>query len=435
MFFVAPLMITLLSIPLLGEKVGPLRLGAVVVGLVGVVIMTRPWAGGGTREVAFGVYLLPVVAALSYALNQLLTRKLGGASRASALAVYIQGGFIVVSLGFWIVAGDGRFADGLRNESLVFLLREWTWPEGRDVWLFAGLGANSAVIGYCLSAAYRAADAATVAPFEYVGLPLAIFWGWVVWGELPGPVVMGHRADPRRGAVRFPANDRKSAPWSRTGGSIAAIDPRVAASARVGDERRVLAQIERVLGRAVLVEPEADSGRPAPRNASACRHDARIPRVHPPMGQHDHLRLRRHLPQGGQVAGAAGDTGVVGDLPRRGRPPVEHIALEVTGIAQPRARSVSRWQVGSWWVAPATRGSCPRTARRAGRALWRPVAFSASVAAAGRKPGIAAHALGQRETDLAAGIVRLRGRTPRSCPQPCSGPVLNTRARVQARPP
>jgi S-adenosylmethionine uptake transporter len=188
-FFVAPLMITLLSVPLLGERVGPLRLGAVVVGLVGVVVMTRPWAAGGTREVAAGVYLLPVVAALTYALNQLLTRKLGGASRASALAVYIQGGFIVVSLGFWIVAGDGRFADGLRNESLVFLLREWTWPEGRDVWLFAGLGANSAVIGYCLSAAYRAADAATVAPFEYVGLPLAIFWGWVVWGELPGPVV------------------------------------------------------------------------------------------------------------------------------------------------------------------------------------------------------------------------------------------------------
>ena len=189
-FFVAPLMITLLSIPMLGEKVGPLRLGAVVVGLLGVVIMTRPWQSGAERTVSFVVYLLPVVAALAYALNQVLTRKLGVASRASAMAVYIQGMFLVVGLAFWAVAGDGRFAEGLSNESLIFLLRAWTWPEGRDIWLFIGLGLDSAIIGYCLSAAYRAADAAVIAPFEYVGLPLAIFWGWLIWGDLPGPVVM-----------------------------------------------------------------------------------------------------------------------------------------------------------------------------------------------------------------------------------------------------
>ena len=41
------------------------------------------------------------------------------------------------------------------------------------------------MIGYSLGAAYRLADAAVVAPFEYVGLPLAIFWGWLIWAELP----------------------------------------------------------------------------------------------------------------------------------------------------------------------------------------------------------------------------------------------------------
>jgi len=188
-FFVAPLMITLLSIPLLGEKVGPLRIGAVMVGLIGVVVITRPWQGEAGREVSPLIYLLPVAAALTYALNQVLTRKLGVAAKASALAVYIQGMFLVVSLLFWVVAGDGRFAAGLENQSLIFLLRAWAWPEGRDLWLFVALGLDSAVVGYCLSAAYRAADAATVAPFEYVGLPMAIFWGWVVWGELPEPVV------------------------------------------------------------------------------------------------------------------------------------------------------------------------------------------------------------------------------------------------------
>ncbi|WP_101065517.1 DMT family transporter [Roseovarius salinarum] len=188
-FFVAPLMITLLSIPFLGEKVGPLRLGAVVVGFAGVVVMTRPWASGAERLAPVYVYLLPVLAALTYAINQILTRKLGVNSKASAMAVYIQLVFILVSLGFWSVAGDGRFAEDIRNESLVFLLRAWTWPEGNDVWLFAALGLNSAIIGYALSAAYRSADAATVAPFEYVGLPLAVLWGWAIWGDLPDTVV------------------------------------------------------------------------------------------------------------------------------------------------------------------------------------------------------------------------------------------------------
>lgn len=185
LFFVAPLMITLLSIPVLGEKVGPWRIGAVLVGFVGVVVMMKPWAGQAALGVSRIVLFLPVIAALTYALNQLLTRRLGVTTSASALAVYIQGTFIAISVLFWLVAGDGRFAEGVDNASLQFLLRAWVWPEDGDIWLFAGLGVNSAITGYCLSQAYRMADAATVAPFEYVGLPLAVFWGWTIWAELP----------------------------------------------------------------------------------------------------------------------------------------------------------------------------------------------------------------------------------------------------------
>jgi len=185
LFFAAPLFITLLSIPILGERVGPLRLTAVAVGFAGVLIMQRPWANPGALEVNRLVLLLPVLSALTYALNQLMTRKLGVESKASAMAVYIQATFIVVSLMFFAVAGDGRFAEGATNGSVVFLLRAWVWPEGTDIWVFVGLGLNSAIIGYCLSQAYRLADAATIAPFEYVGLPLAVVWGFVVFGDLP----------------------------------------------------------------------------------------------------------------------------------------------------------------------------------------------------------------------------------------------------------
>jgi S-adenosylmethionine uptake transporter len=185
LFFVAPLFITLLSIPILGEKVGIMRLGAVAVGFAGVVIMQRPWADTVSLQASRLVLLLPVVAALTYALNQLMTRKLGVRSKASALAIYIQGTFLIVSIGFFLVAGDGRFATDGSAPSMQFLLRSWVWPAQGDIWVFLGLGLNAAVIGYCLSQAYRIADAATVAPFEYIGLPLAVFWGLVIFGDLP----------------------------------------------------------------------------------------------------------------------------------------------------------------------------------------------------------------------------------------------------------
>ncbi|MCF3595680.1 DMT family transporter [Rhodobacteraceae bacterium LMO-12] len=189
LFFVAPLLITLLSIPILGEKVGPMRLGAVVVGFCGVILMMQPWASTAPGGVSRWIFSLPILAALTYALNQVLTRKLGVTSRASAMSVYIQVMFIFVSLLVWLVAGDGKYAAMTDNPSLIFLAREWVMPQGFDRWLFLGLGLNAAIIGYCLSQAYRMASAATVAPFEYVGLPLAIFWGWLIWAELPGPWV------------------------------------------------------------------------------------------------------------------------------------------------------------------------------------------------------------------------------------------------------
>ncbi len=185
LFFVAPLFITLLSIPVLREQVGIFRLSAVAVGFVGVIVMQRPWQSPEEIEVNRLILVLPLISALTYAFNQILTRHLGVQAKASAMAIYIQASFIVVSLGFLLVAGDGRYAVGADNPSLVFLLRAWTLPTDQDTWLFAALGFNSAIIGYSLAQAYRLADAATVAPFEYAGLPLAILWGWLIWNELP----------------------------------------------------------------------------------------------------------------------------------------------------------------------------------------------------------------------------------------------------------
>jgi S-adenosylmethionine uptake transporter len=187
LFFVAPLLITLLAIPVLGEPVGKQRLAAVAVGLLGVAVMTAPGVDWG--EVPRWALVLPVLSAACYAVVQVLTRKLGARSAASAMAIYIQVAFILVSLGFWAVAGDGRFAEGLEPGPAEFLLRAWTRPGAGDLWVFGVLGCLSAMIGYALSQAYRLGTASVVASYEYVALPLAIFWGWLIFGEVPRPAV------------------------------------------------------------------------------------------------------------------------------------------------------------------------------------------------------------------------------------------------------
>lgn len=183
LFFVAPLFITLLSIPLLGEAVGPRRIIAVLIGFAGVLIMQRPWEAD--LSVSRVVLALPVVAALMYALMQVLTRRLGVSASASALAFYLQSTFLVVSLSMFVIAGDGRFAEGVESESLQFILRAWVVPPREDWLAILAMGCASGFIGYCLSAAYRLSQAATIAPFEYIGLPLAIFWGWAIFDEWP----------------------------------------------------------------------------------------------------------------------------------------------------------------------------------------------------------------------------------------------------------
>ena len=179
-FFVAPLFITALSVPILGEKVGARRWVAVSVGLIGVVIMVRP----GSDSIKLAAFA-PILAAFGYASMQILSRKLGVTESASTLAFYIQLTFIIVSGAVGLVAGHGRFAEGIDDPSMQFLLRAWIWPAPSDFIIILTAGFLSAVGGFLMSQGYRLAEAATAAPFEYVAMPIAVLLGYFVWGELP----------------------------------------------------------------------------------------------------------------------------------------------------------------------------------------------------------------------------------------------------------
>jgi S-adenosylmethionine uptake transporter len=109
---------------------------------------------------------------------QIMTRKLSKSSKPSALAFYIQVTFMSLSLIFGLIFGDGKLADLSSNTSIQFIFRGWLIPKGNELPYFLILGFLAAGVGYFMSKAYSTAAAASVAPFEYVLLPLSIFWGY-----------------------------------------------------------------------------------------------------------------------------------------------------------------------------------------------------------------------------------------------------------------
>jgi drug/metabolite transporter (DMT)-like permease len=85
---------------------------------------------------------------------------------------------------FWLFVSDGRFITGA-SPALNFLLREWGDLSEEDWFVFALLGTSSAFGGFLISQAYRNAEAAFVAPFEYIAMPLSILWGMLVFKTTP----------------------------------------------------------------------------------------------------------------------------------------------------------------------------------------------------------------------------------------------------------
>ncbi len=71
----------------------------------------------------------------------------------------------------------------------MFLLRAWVWPATADLPVFVLIGVMSAMIGYCMGMAYKLGTASVVASYEYAALPLAILWGWLIFGEVPRAAV------------------------------------------------------------------------------------------------------------------------------------------------------------------------------------------------------------------------------------------------------
>ncbi|WNL42095.1 DMT family transporter [Halomonas sp. PAMB 3264] len=158
--FVAPLFVTLLSVPLLGERIDRPVLAASLLGFAGVLVVVRP--GGDAFHIGA---LVLIGAALFYALTMITARRYG--SRES----------------FWALVFYMTLVPMLLTGAMVPFV--WTTPEPIH-WLgFLASGLLGVAATAFITLAFRHAPAAIAAPFDYTALLWAVLLGWWFWGELP----------------------------------------------------------------------------------------------------------------------------------------------------------------------------------------------------------------------------------------------------------
>lgn len=179
LFYTAPLFIVALAGPVLGERVGFNHWTAVVIGFIGAMIMCRIGADAIDPAALFSL-----AAAALYALAQVMARDLGTTHRASVMALYQNSVNLAAALAIGLVAGNGAFAD-VSHPSLAFFLRPWAMPDLVDFLLMSSTGLVAAIAIWCLTQAYRIAEANVVAPFEYSSVVWLVLAGYLIWGEVP----------------------------------------------------------------------------------------------------------------------------------------------------------------------------------------------------------------------------------------------------------
>ena len=159
--FTAPLMVTALSVPMLGEHVGWRRWTAVSIGFVGVLIILRPGAG----EISLAAVAV-LFAAFCYASLAITARKLAATESSYSLSVYAVVGPLVISAA---LVGDGA----------------WRTPDTNGWILFLLAGGCSVVAWIGIIGGYRRAAPALLAPFEYTALVGGAVAGYLIWDEVP----------------------------------------------------------------------------------------------------------------------------------------------------------------------------------------------------------------------------------------------------------
>jgi drug/metabolite transporter (DMT)-like permease len=160
-FFIAPLLITLLSGPLLGEQVGKARWTAIAVGLVGVIVVLRP-TGTGMFTLAGGAVL---IAAACYSASAITVRIVNRTDSLESQVFYLM---LLVGLGAGAMAWP-----------------QWVPVRAADGWVLCGVAITGFLGQLSITEAFRHGEASQIAPFEYTALAWGLAIDWLVWRTLP----------------------------------------------------------------------------------------------------------------------------------------------------------------------------------------------------------------------------------------------------------
>ena len=161
--FTSPFFVTLLSIPLLGHKIGYIRFSAVFVGFFGVVAILRPFGDDFT----FWMFL-PVVAGFGYGLSSVLVKLMP--SEVPSAAIQIAQQIVTFLIGACFLVAEGDFVP------IVSL---------SDLFYFVLMGFCGGVGVLCLIMSYRLVSPSSLSVFEYFGIPISFAIGWLFFNEAP----------------------------------------------------------------------------------------------------------------------------------------------------------------------------------------------------------------------------------------------------------
>ncbi|MFL9584194.1 DMT family transporter [Stenotrophomonas sp. AB1(2024)] len=160
-YFVAPLLIAALSVPLLGEHVGPRRWIAIGIGLVGVLVVLRPGVDGFISVPG----LMVLLAATAYAVAAITVSMLTRTDTPQSMVVWF---LVILALGAGLLA-----------------IPDWQPLQLGHAALIAGMGLAGAGGQVALTRAFQLGEASLIAPLEYTGLVWVIGWDLLFWGVLP----------------------------------------------------------------------------------------------------------------------------------------------------------------------------------------------------------------------------------------------------------
>ena len=164
-FFMAPILVALLSAPLLGERLDAKRWAAILIGFAGVLVIVRPGS-----EAFHPAMLLSLVNAVLYAFFNMMTRKLAAYDPPETIQ-------FLPALGATIVLAPFAFAS-------------WEWPSSGLEWTVACLlGVFGGLGHYLLALAHRYAPSSVIAPFVYQQVIYMALIGYLLFGDVPTPAV------------------------------------------------------------------------------------------------------------------------------------------------------------------------------------------------------------------------------------------------------